>query len=163
MLVALALVLVEGAAHAGDEKDDALDHKVIVGVGGAMELELADGSLHPGVNVMIEWDALENWLELELGASVLTAERGVEVPIDLLVKKPFKLGRWAELMIGVGPEVVRFTGANKGTYFGGEVAFDFMFWPSHRFGLWVEPTYDFLFQGGVSHGLGSTGGLLIGW
>jgi hypothetical protein len=45
---------------------------------------------------MVEWDAIENWLQLELEASVLTASQGLEVPADLLVKKPFKLGRCAE-------------------------------------------------------------------
>jgi hypothetical protein len=47
-----------------------------------------------GPNVMIEWDAIEDWLEFEVGASVFSAEGGIEVPIDLLVKKPFKLARW---------------------------------------------------------------------
>jgi hypothetical protein len=104
--------------------DEDLDHTIIVGVGGATELELGDGSLHPGANVMVEWDAIENWLELEVGASILTADGGVQVPIALLIKKPFKLTPWAEFMIGVGPEVVQVTGVGKGTYYGGEVALD---------------------------------------
>jgi hypothetical protein len=113
---------------------------------------------------MIEWDAIENWLEFEVGASVLTADHGIEVPIDLLVKKPFRLARWAEFMIGLGPEVVQVTGANKGTYFGGEVALDFMFWPwGHHIGLWVEPEYDLTYQHGASSGIGTTGGVLFGW
>jgi len=75
---------------------DKLDHTIIVGVGGAGELELSGGSLRPGASIMVEWDAVESWLELEVGASVLSADGGVEVPVDLLVKKPFKLTRWAE-------------------------------------------------------------------
>jgi hypothetical protein len=136
------------------------DHTNIVGVGGAAELELGDGSLHPGPNIMVEWDAIENWLEFEVGASVLTADHGIEVPIELLVKKPFRLARWAEFMVGVGPEVVQVTGTNKGTYFGGEVALDFMFWPWDRHvGLWVEPEYDLTYQHGATSGIGSTGGV----
>jgi hypothetical protein len=163
-LVALAFILSAGAARAADEKDDNTEHTIIVGVGGATELELGDGSLHPGANIMVEWDAIENWLELEVGASMLAADHGVEVPIDLLVKKPFKLTRWAEFMVGVGPEVVQVTGPNKGTYFGGEAALDFMFWPwGRRVGLWVEPEYDAIIHGGVSSGVGATGGVLIGW
>jgi hypothetical protein len=80
-----------------------VDHTIIVGVGGATELELADRSLHPGANLMVEWDAIENWLELEIGASVLSANRGVEAPIDLLIKKPFKLAPWAEFMFALAP------------------------------------------------------------
>ena len=151
----------KGHEKAGEESTE---HTFVVGVGGAAELELGDGSVHPGANVMVEWDAIENWLELEVGASVLTADHGVQVPIDLLARKPFRLTRWAELMVGVGPEVVRVTGTNRGTYFGGELALDLMFWPwGPRVGLWIEPEYDFVLHEGVAHGLGSTGGALLGW
>lgn len=68
-------------------------------------------------------------------------------------------------MIGVGPEVVRVTGgADRGTYFGGEFALDFMFWPwGRRVGLWVEPEYDLVFHNGASSGIGTTGGVLFCW
>ena len=93
-------------------------------------------------------DAIEDLLEFEIGASILTADGGVAVPIDLLVKKPFTLTRWAEVMVGISPEVVQVTGADKGTYFGAELALDFMFWPWGRHvGVWVEPEYDLVFHG----------------
>jgi len=151
----------------GQQKDDEqqyIEHTIILGVGGAAELELADGSVRPGVNVMVEWDAIENWLEFEVSASVLSAEHGTETPIDLTIKKPFHLARWAEVMVGVGPEVVYVSNpTTKGTLFGGTAVLDFMFWPSQRFGVWVEPSYDVIAHDGLSHGIGSTGGLLIGW
>lgn len=114
---------------------------------------------------MVEWDAVENWLELEIGASILSADGGIAAPVDLLIKKPFSLNRWAEVMIGVGPEVVAVSNpTTKATYFGGEVAVDFMFWPwGQRVGLWVEPEYDLIFSDGPSSGIGTTGGLLVGW
>jgi hypothetical protein len=158
-------LLVEGKALADEEEGEAIEHTVIVGVGGAAELELRDGSVHLGANIMVEWDAIENWLELEVGASVLSAEGGVEVPFDLLAKKPFHLTRWSEFMIGAGPEVVYVhTPTTKATYFGAELALDFMFWPwGRRVGLWIEPEYDLIFHDGSSSGLGATGGVLIGW
>jgi hypothetical protein len=145
--------LLVGDRHGLDELGD-------LPAGGAAELELGDGPLHPGANVMVEWDAIESWLELEVGVSVLTARGGVQIPIDLLVKTPFRLAPRAEFMIGVGPEVARATGANRGTYFGGEVALDFIFWPwGEHVGLWIEPEYD---QQGASSGIGTTGGVLFG-
>jgi predicted phosphodiesterase len=33
---------------------------------------------------------------------------------------------------------------------------------THHVGLWIEPEYDFILRDGVSHGLGSTGGVLFG-
>jgi hypothetical protein len=151
-------------AHAAPETNASFDHTIIVGVGGAIEAELGTGSVHPGVNGMVEWDAIENWLELEVEASILSVDGGVEMPLGLLAKKPFRLRRWAECMIGFGPEVVRLsTPRTKATYFGGQVALDFMFWPWHEVGLWVEPSYDFVFPDGLSRSIGSTGGVLLGW
>jgi hypothetical protein len=141
------------------------EHTVIVGVGAASEVELSDGSLHAGANVMLEWDAVEEWLELEVGASFLSADGGFEAPVDLLIKKPFRLAPWSEFMIGVGPEmVVVSTPATKATYLGAEAALDFMFWPwGRRVGLWIEPEYDFVVHDGIVSGIGATGGLLLGW
>ncbi len=160
--VAALLAVVPMTADA-EERRGRDDHTIIVGVGSATELELRDRSLHPGVNVMVEWDAIEDWLELEVGASVLAVNRGSEVPVDLLIKKPFWLAPGAELMVGIGPEVVQIWGAENGTHFGGELALDFMFWPSRRVGFWIEPSYDVLFDGRVSDGGGVTSGLLFGW
>jgi hypothetical protein len=53
--------------------------------------------------------------------------------------------------------------ATKQTYVGGELALDFFYWPWQRVGFWIEPSYDFIFREGISHGLGSTGGLVLGW
>jgi hypothetical protein len=165
----VALLTLARAAAAGDtnpgDSADVLEHTVIVGVGGAVELELADRSLHAGGNVMVEWEAIEDWLELELGVSALAADGGVEAPIELLFKKPFRLARWAELMPGVGPQVVVVSSSTtRAAYLGGELALDFMFWPwGRRVGLWVEPAYEIVFRDGVSHGLGGTGGVLVGW
>jgi hypothetical protein len=162
LLFALPALLV--AAPASADEEGAGERTVVLGVGGAAELELSDGSVHPGGNVMVEWEAIEGWLELEADVSVLSADGGTVVPVALLAKKPFKLARWAEVMIGLGPEVVTVsTAATKGTFAGGEVALDFMFWPSRHLGFWVEPSYDLLFEDGLSHGVGATGGLLFGW
>ena len=141
-----------------------LEHTIVVGVGGAVEEELTGGSVHSGANIFLEYKAIDHWLELELGVSVLPADGGHEVPIDFLFKKPFQLTRRLEVMLGFGPEVVNVSGTeNSGTFFGGEAVADFMFWPSRHVGLWVEPSYDFVFHDGLSHGVGSTGGVIFGW
>jgi hypothetical protein len=138
--------------------DDAFEHTIIVGAGGAGEVEIAEGSLRTGGNVFVEWEAIAEWLELELGASLLAAEGGFELPVDLLFKKPFRVSRHVEVMIGLGPEVVHVsTPAKNGTYAGVEFALDFMFWPSPRVGFWVEPSYDVVFRSPASSGFGSTG------
>jgi hypothetical protein len=160
--IALAVAVPRGAL-AEDKGNGNIEHTIIVGVGVAAEAEPSDKLVHPGGNVMVEWDAIEDWLEFELEGSVLSSAGGVQVPVALLVKKPFRLARWSEFMVGLGPEVVRVTDANKGTFFGGEFALDFMFWPSQEIGFWIEPAFDVTFQEGAHAGLGGTGGLLFGW
>jgi hypothetical protein len=169
LTLAIAIALAtsfESKTYADEEGGrDRTEHTLVLGVGAAAELEVRDGSIHPGGNVMVEWDAIEDWLELEVGASVLAADGGVEVPIDLLAKKPFHLARWAEFMVGAGPEIVYVgTPTTKATYFGAGFALDFMFWPwGRRLGLWVEPECDLIFRDGVSTGIGASGGVLLGW
>lgn len=141
-----------------------IENTFVVGIGGAAEVELADGSFHPGVNLMFEWGAIENWLEIELGVSVLAAEGGVEVPVDLLFKKPFRLSPRAELFVGLGPQIVHVANpTTKATYFGAEFALDFFYWQSQRFGLWVEPSFGVVFRDNVSTSIGVTAGLIVGW
>jgi hypothetical protein len=153
-----------GDASAGEDREEREERTFIVGAGGATEVELAGGAVHAGANVFVEWEAVEGWLELELGASVLPVDGAAEIPVDLLFKKPFRLAPGVEMMAGLGPEVVTVTaGAERGTYAGGEVALDFMFWPWRRAGLWIEPSYDFVFRDGVAHSLGGTAGAMLGW
>jgi hypothetical protein len=163
--LAVALVVALPAAARADEgADEEASRTLIVGAGGAAEIELSGGALRGGANVFVEWEAIEEWLELELGASVVAAQGAAEVPVDLLLKKPFRLARGVELMAGLGPELVTVTaGPEKGTYAGGELALDFMVWPWRRLGFWIEPTYDLVFRDGLEHSLGSTAGVMVGW
>jgi hypothetical protein len=147
-----------------DAKEDEIEHTIVIGVGGATELDLGDGAMRGGGTAFVEWSAIPDWLSLEAGASVLAVGGGVEIPIELLFKKPFRIARGVEFMPGVGPEmVVVETPETRAVYFGGAAALDFMFWPSPKVGLWIEPGYDFVFRDGVTHGLGGTGGLIMGF
>jgi hypothetical protein len=71
-------------------------------------------------------------------------------------------------MIGVGPQWghtrVRGPISNStSNAWSGEVVLDFMFWPSakHKFGWYVEPSYEYSFARGHERSVGITGGLLI--
>jgi hypothetical protein len=146
-----------------DAKEDETEHTIVVGVGGATELDPGDGTTRGGGSAFVEWNTVPDWLELEAGASVLAVKGGVEIPIELLFKKPFRIARGVECLPGIGPEIVSVaTPETRAVYFGGAAALDFMFWPSPKVGLWIEPGYDFVLRDGVSHGLGGTGGLIVG-
>lgn len=164
-VLAFALItLYVGSAHADESGEKNVEHTFIVGIGAAGELELGSTSGHAGLNAMLEWETIDNWLELELGASILAADGGIELPVDLLVKKPFRLSPRIEYMVGVGPEITRVSNpSTTAARFGAEAALDVMFWPTHRIGGWVEPAYEVAFHDGVSQSLGLNVGVIVGW
>jgi hypothetical protein len=136
----------------------------IVELGGAAGWSLKGGGSSFGPDVAVEVTPIENWLELEAGVTPLFGRHSTEWDTDLLFKKPWTLSRKAEFMFGVGPEWIH-KSANSVTTnsLGGEVALDFMFWPSakHRFGWYLEPSYDYDFGRGHEQSVGITAGLLI--
>jgi hypothetical protein len=135
------------------------DHTAVFELGWEGDWEHAEG-WHHGLNFACEITPVEHWLEVEFGASLIYTPAGTEIPIDLLFKKPWTLGKGVEFMAGVGPELVHDPG---GTSWGFEVAGDFMIWPSKNVGWYVEPAYERTFQhGGAQGGLAIAAGLLIG-
>jgi hypothetical protein len=117
-----------------------------------------------GPTAAVELTPIEHWLELEAGVTPLFSRNSTEWSTDLLFKKPWTLSKKVEFMIGAGPEWIhtRESGISTNSI-GVEGALDFMFWPSrkHRFGWYLEPTYDYKFGSGHEHSVGINGGLLI--
>ncbi len=152
-----ALVLFAGNAAAQEPV-------AIVEVGGAASWSLKDGGSSFGADLAVEVTPIENWLELEMGATPLFRRHSTEWDTDLLFKKPWTLSEKVEFMFGVGPEWIhtRAYGITANSI-GGEVVLDFMFWPSskHRLGWYVEPGYEYNFGRGHERSIGITGGLLI--
>jgi hypothetical protein len=150
-----------GPQGAGGEKDPI----AIVELGAATSWNFSGGAATFAPNVAAEVTPIENWLELEAGVSPFFTRRSTEWDIDLLFKKPWTISRKAEFMLGVGPEWVHLRqNGNVTNSISGEVAGDFMFWPTgkHRFGWFLEPTYDYNFAGTHQQSIGMSGGLLIG-
>ena len=140
------------------------DPSAIVELGAATSWNVKGGAATFAPDFAVEVTPIENWLELELGAAPFITRSSTEWDTDLLFKKPWTLSRKAEFMVGVGPEWVHMsrngTSANS---IAGEVAGDFMFWPAkkHRFGWYLEPTFDHDFSSGHENSIGMSGGLLI--
>jgi hypothetical protein len=156
------LALAQGSDAASSLSDEG--YLLIVGAGGAAELELA-GSGHLGLSAFLEIEAIDKWLEIEIGGQVLAIEGGREASVDLLFKKPFTLTERLEVMIGLGPALIRTQRRSDPdhTSWGIEAALDFMYWPRRHFGLWLEPAYEIVLSGGVAHALSCTGGPMLGF
>jgi hypothetical protein len=140
------------------------DPVAVVEIGGAANWNFKGGGSSFGPTVAVEVTPIENWLELEAGVTPLFARHSREWDTDLLFKKPWTLSKKAEFMLGVGPEWVHATkNGITANSLSGEGVLDFMFWPSakHRFGWYLEPSYEYNFARGHEQGIGISGGLLI--
>jgi hypothetical protein len=158
LIAALVLFACVALAQTADEEPAA-----ILEVGGANSWNVAGGSSLGG-DLAVEFTPIEDWLEIEVGTTPLFSPHTTEWDTDLLFKKPWTLSKKAELMIGVGPEWVhtRQFGVSR-NQLAGEIAVDFMYWPKarHRFGWFVEPSWDYTFGHEHERSIGLSWGLLI--
>jgi hypothetical protein len=159
----VSLLLAVLAAHPSSAQPvPEAEHSVVFELGGAFAKDLPAGSWQSGGTLAFEVTPIEDWLELEFGASAMRGSGRTETSGDVLFKKPFQLSPKTEFMIGLGPEIVRL---GSRTSLGAEAALDFMFWPfKHKdVGWYLEPGYELVFGHGSSRALNLSGGLLIGW
>jgi hypothetical protein len=157
----LVLLLCAGNALAGSADSDPA---AVLELGAAASRYIKNPASSFGPAVAVEFTPIEKWLEIEAGVTPLFSRHSTEWDTDVLFKKPWTLSEKVEFMFGVGPEWIhtRQYGRTSNSL-AGEVALDFMFWPSarHRFGWYLEPAYDYGFGSGHERSVGITGGLLI--
>ena len=137
----------------------------VLEIGGAANRSLTDHNWSFGPTVAVEVTPIENRLELEAGVTSLFRRHSTEWSADLLFKKPWTFSDKTEFMLGVGPEWIHTNEFGvKTNAVAVEVAPDFMFWSSsrHKFGWYLEPSYEYKFGPAREHSIAITGGLLIG-
>jgi hypothetical protein len=137
----------------------------ILELGAAGSTSLTSGGSSFGPDVAVEFTPIENWLEIEIGVTTLFyRHRSAEWNADLLFKKPWTLSKKLELMAGLGPEWIysHDPGAKRHSI-AAEAALDLMYWPNskRRFGLFIEPSYDYNFFRGHEQSFSVAAGLLI--
>ena len=140
------------------------EEKAVLELGGAAFWNVKGGGSGFGPSVAVEVTPVEKWLELEAGVTPLFSRRSTEWGTDLVFKKPWNLSEKVEFMVGAGPEWVHTNEQGKSpNSVSIEAVIDVMFWRSkkHKFGWYLEPTYEYNFGRGREQALGVTGGLLI--
>jgi hypothetical protein len=154
----LAFLLPATNVRAQDKEPSA-----IIEVGGVGEWSRPGWRSSFGPSLGVEFTAIKDWLEIETSISTLFRRGHSEYGTDFLFKKPFPLSDKVEFMFGVGPSM-SYTNGDNSAKFAGQVAFDFMFWPSaeRRFGWFLEPTYSYSFNKGHEQSIAVSVGLLIG-
>jgi hypothetical protein len=155
VLLLIGTLLSFTASAQAEEKEPT----AIIEIGGAGEWGLPGASSF-GPSAAVEFTPIKDWLEIEAGVAPLFSGGRTEWDTELIFKKPFTLSDKLEFMIGVGPQ---WTFSREGTKVGGELAADFMFWPTpdRKYGWFLEPTYSYSFSSGREQSLGVSAGLLI--
>jgi len=163
IVLAMSFLFCTGSAAAQSVEEE--KERAVVEVGAAaFRTVTGDGANSFGPSVAVEVTPIKNWLELEFGTTALFRRHSAEWGTDLLFKKPWDISPKVEFMFGIGPEWDHSNQFGiKTNSVSGEAIGDFMFWPSHkhRFGWYIEPTYEYSFARGHEQSVGITGGLLI--
>ena len=110
-----------------------------------------------------EVSVVHGWLEIELGAKLLTsAHGGTHVPIDLLIKKPFTAGP-ATIYLGIGPALnVVSHDHETHAYFGVAGVIGTYLWLTPHFGLNMELLEAVVFEHEITNELGGAFGVVFG-
>lgn len=134
----------EPASEVPSDHDE--HHRIVVGAN-AMAL----GAVSPdrfvsaiGVGGFFEVVAVPEWLELEIGAHYLRTMTEVdEVPVDLVLKKPFHPLPWLNPYVGLGPTVVAELAGEESEVLAGLVAVaGSYFWLTGAIGVSAELDYN---------------------
>jgi hypothetical protein len=122
-----------------------------------------------GAGGFFEFTVVPNWLEIEVAFHYVNAGGLHELPFDVLLKKPFHVNKWFHPYVGLGGLVVPVFASEAGTTAvkveGGLASVvGSYFWFSKHVGWSVDINYNLLFgDGGVTHEMGATSGVVFGW
>jgi hypothetical protein len=138
------------------------EHPLIFLLGPAVEKNTVDGSKAYGTSLAVEFTAIEDQLEIEIGTQYLSTSNPKEAGGFLIFKKPFELAKDVELGLGLGPAVWRKTSSpNNSLQTGIAFTADFMFWTTKKVGWYFSPGYTYGFNGGSERSAGLSIGLLF--
>ena len=166
--LSLGLLTTTSAFAGGDGAEAATNH-FFAGVN-AVALGLFESGASPAAAVggggFFEFTAVENWLEIEASFHYLRAHGANELPIDVLLKKPFHVNSWFHPYVGVGGVVVPVlaTDVEPLVVHGGVAAVGgAYFWFSKHVGWSAEINDNLLFGGHIVNEFGGTTGIVFGW
>jgi hypothetical protein len=99
-LLALCSLLPFTSALAAADDDSEAKHVAVLEIDATGERETSERTSHVGPAVGIE--PIENWLEIEFGASTYRSQGATNWELELPFKKPFRLSSTVEVMPGLG-------------------------------------------------------------
>ncbi len=105
-----------------------------------------------GVSVFYERELVANWLEIEPNIGLIDGPVGLQVAFDLLLKKPFHIGRRVTPYVSLGPALELFLNREHSPLLGVTGGFGVYVWLGRDFGLDLEFEYTAHFvRPGIEH------------
>ena len=105
-----------------------------------------------GVSVFYERLLIPKWLELEINVGLVDGAAGLQMPIDLLFKKPFHVNRRLTPYLSLGPALEVFPRGDRSPLLGVTGGLGVYLWLSRDFGVDLELDYTAHFLGpGLEH------------
>lgn len=165
-LVALALfgcgILRIGSARAEGTESEGKDRAAILEFAATVEREISERTSHAGPAIGVEFEPIEDWLEIEFGASTNWSRGATNWELELPFKKPFRLSETVEVMPGLGPTRSHTTQAGqRPSAWGAEAVVDLFFWRSKHFGWYLEPSYGIALGNHNAKSVALTGGIFF--
>jgi hypothetical protein len=160
--LALCALLQFAPAIAATEDGAEQDHVAVLELGATGKREISERTSHLAPAVGIEIEPIENWLEIELGASTYRSQGATNWEFELPFKKPFRLSSTIQVIPGLGPTWLHTTQPDeRPSTWGGEALVDFFFWHTQRLGWYLEPSYGITFGNGNKKSAALTAGFFV--
>jgi hypothetical protein len=177
------LAIPAGPARAADDATQVEEgDRLILGIGFTGIESFSQGESRPhfgGVN-FVEGVLIRGKLELEIGVRALSAENGVEIPIDFLLKRPFHVSDRVTAYVGIGPALnisienetakrneageVEIESGHTFVFGGFAAVTGAHFWVGKNFGFFGEVNYGWFDQHGASAWeIGGSTGIIVGF
>ena len=154
-----ATVAFAGQARAEDKNKES---SAQIEIAPAAERQMPGGQSGFGPSAAIEFTAIEDVLEIELGVSPLFGGGQTQWGTELTFQTPLISFDNVEVSFAIGPEWQRQTGHGEtDDSVGATAALDFEIWrlPERKYGWFVEPSYGYSFGSDHQRSLG----LAAGW
>jgi hypothetical protein len=171
--ILLAIPSSASAEPAFEERDhvsehpEAAHHRFVMGANALMLGAIAHGHAvgEYGPGGFLEVVVIRNWLEVEVGAHYLrTTSKISEIPIDLILKKPFHPLPWLNPYVGVGPTVIpTFASHERTVHFGVVTQVGSYFWLTPHLGFSAEMDYNLVSDHGLTQEVAGSSGVVVGF
>jgi hypothetical protein len=136
----------------------------VIEIGSAAEWQIPRAEFSSGPYVALEFEAVRDRLEIEIGVSPQFGSHQTALASELILKTPIFSSEKIEVMFGVGPQwEYHVTGGELRNSISAEAQLEFEYWPSadRKFGWFVEYQYDRAFTSDRTQSIGVQFGLLI--